>query len=285
MERIINNSRYVGGIVLKIVITMLVVIILRTLVFASFKIPSLSMKPTLLSGDFILVNKLVVGPRIDFLGNKRNGEPIRLAGYGTIKRNSVLVFNDPYYRSPSREIVQNWNVYYVKRCVGTPGDTLHIQDGNYYIDGRLNTLANKFHIRDLNRALYMSPREYAPKMFKALEWTIDNFGPIYIPQKGDIITLDTLNIYLYRPLIEYETGKKLVKRNGAFSLDGQACKLYKFKLNYYFMAGDLATDSKDSRYWGLLPEDHIVGKVAYIWKSRDPSTDAYRWERFFKTVE
>ena len=131
----------------------------------------------------------------------------------------------------------------------------------------------------------MLPAFRIPGMFKELGWTIDHFGPIYIPVQGDLITLDTINILLYRPLIEYETGKKLVEMKGVYLLNGEVCRQYQFKRNYYFMAGDRGTDSKDSRYWGLLPEDHIVGKVAYIWKSKDSGTDKYRWERFFKRVE
>ncbi|PRD46110.1 signal peptidase I [Sphingobacterium haloxyli] len=283
-ERTINNSRYVGRIVLAIVITMLVVIVLRILVFASFRIPSFSMEPTLFAGDFILVNKLIPGPRIDFLGSSKDGRPFRLTGYRAIKRNQVLVFNDPYYKS--KQIVKNWNVYHVKRCVGIPGDTLVIHNGAYYLNGQLNKFGDGIYANDGQRALYMSPRAYAPKMFKALGWTIDDFGPIYIPRKGDIITLDTANINLYRRIIEYETGKKLIEIDGGiFSLDGHASRQYQFDRNYYFMVGDNAMDSKDSRYWGLLPEDHIVGKVDYIWKSKDLGTNTYRFERFFKPVE
>jgi len=240
------------------------------------------MEPTLLVGDFILVNKLTPGPRIDFLGNNEEGRPLRLTGYRTIERNDILVFNDPYYKSS--EIIQNWNAHYVKRCVGMPGDSLYITGGTYYINGLRSEINDKIGNDSLQ---YRTMRtEYrVPGMFKELGWTIDYFGPIYLPAQGDLVTLDTINMHLYRPLIEYETGKKLVEMEDVYLLDGEICRQYLFKRNYYFMAGDRGTDSKDSRYWGLLPEDHIVGKVAYIWKSKDSYTDKYRWGRFFKPVK
>src|SRR5690606_11113318 len=105
------------------------------------------------------------------------------------------------------------------------------------------------------------------------------------PGRGDTVSFDAINIHLYRPLIEYVTGGKLNETEGSFFLDGHVIRHYRCKLNYYFLAGDRATDSKDSRYWGLLPEDDMVGKVAYIWKSKEPGRQTYRFERFFKAVE
>lgn len=282
MKKAGNNKRDIFRILLIAITTVIIVVTLRILVFASFKIPSFSMEPTMLAGDFILVNKLIPGPRIDFLGNNDDGRAIRLEGYRKIERNDVLVFNDPYYKS--REIIQNLNTYYVKRCVGTPRDSLSITGGTYYINGLRSEINDKI-VNDSLQYRAMSPEFRIPGMFKELGWTIDNFGPIYIPAQGDLVTLDTINIHLYHPLIEYETGKKLVEMEGVYLLNGEVCRQYQFKRDYYFMAGDRGTDSKDSRYWGLLPEDHIVGKVAYIWKSKDSYTDKYRWERFFKPVE
>lgn len=254
----------------------------RILVYASFRIPSFSMEPTLLAGDFILVNKSVFGPRIDFMGSRNQGWAIRLKGQRSIERNDILVFNDPYFRSS--KIVQNWNAsHYVKRCVGLPGDQLYIRNGAYFVNGRPAMIEGQMNV---DSTQYLSiPMEYrVAEMFKELGWTIDNFGPIYVPQRGDVVSLDTLNISLYRPLIEYETGKELTIAGEGFLLDGQLCRSYLFQRDYYFMAGDRVVDSRDSRYWGLLPEDHIVGVVAYIWKSKDPVTGAYRFDRFFKPV-
>src|SRR5690606_14815882 len=185
-----NKKSDILRIVLAAIVTVVIVVTLRILVFASFKIPSFSMEPTLLAGDFIVINKLIPGPRIDFLGDNKEGRPFRVSGYRVIQRNEVLVFNDPYYKSS--EIIQNWNAYYVKRCVGMPGDSLYIAGGIYYINGEQNKINDKI-ASDSLQYTTMSPEFRIPGMFKELGWTIDNFGPIYIPREGDVVTLDTVN--------------------------------------------------------------------------------------------
>ncbi|MBE8722339.1 signal peptidase I [Sphingobacterium pedocola] len=276
-----KNSGWKGIAVIGM-ITILIVIALRIFLFASFKIPSLSMEPTLLAGDFILVNKLIPGPRIDFLGNKETNSIFRVPGLRAIQRKDVLVFNDPYYQS--KVIVRNWNAHYVKRCIGLPGDTLSIKNGNCFISNDSTTAVVRKY-QDENRLAIASTQYDTPRMFKSLGWTVHNFGSIYIPRKGDRITLDSVNRHIYARLIEYETDKKMTEMDGLFYLDTDLCSAYTFQKNYYFMAGDNSSDSKDSRYWGLLPEDHIVGKVSYVWKSIDPNSNKYRFDRFFKSLD
>jgi len=268
--------------VLIALITAIIVVMLRVFLFASFKIPSFSMEPTLQTGDFILVNKLIPGSRIAILGNGEDGGPVRLAGRRPVRRNDVPVFNGAYHHSA--DITQKWYVYYVKRCVGIPGDTLSIRNGIYHINGRVNKISENEKIGRVRE--WETPPEFrSAGRFRDLGWTVHRFGPIYIPRKGDEIALDSINIWLYRSLIEYETGRKLTETEDSFLLDGRPYPQHRFDRNYYFMAGDNAADSNDSRYWGLLPEDHIVGKVAYIWKSKNLHTGEYRFDRFFKHVE
>jgi signal peptidase I len=115
-------------------------------------------------------------------------------------------------------------------------------------------------------------------------WNIKNFGPLYLPRKDDTMPLDTMNIALYKNLIVYETGQDISIVQGHVLLNDSLITAYTFRKNYYFMAGDHAPDSRDSRYWGLLPEDHIVGKVALIRQSKDKKTGKRRWERFLRTI-
>lgn len=265
------------------IITVMIVVALRTFVFASFMIPSLSMAPTLLSGDFILVNKLVPGPRLDIMGKRDDGQIVRLRGYGGIKRNDVVVFNDLSRKSGIMDI--DWNTYYVKRCKGIPGDSLIIKNGLYYLKNHEGMQVVTATVSSAAVPLETIPNYDKSPMFHPLGWTVSSLGPLYIPRKGDMILMDTNNILLYKKLIEYETGKKFRKEGDLLYLDDVIIDRYTFSRNYYFIAGDNRLDSKDSRYWGLLPEDHIVGKVAYIWKSKDSSTNTYRWKRFFKPVE
>lgn len=118
-------------------------------------------------------------------------------------------------------------------------------------------------------------------------WNVDNFGPLYIPKKGATIKIDTSNISVYRKVIgEYEQNK-LEERNGQIIVNGQPITSYTFKMNYYFMMGDNRHNSADSRFWGFVPEDHIVGKAVFIWMSWDTNgtfLNKIRWKRLFHTI-
>jgi len=121
------------------------------------------------------------------------------------------------------------------------------------------------------------------------DWTLDNFGPIYIPQQGKTVALNIETLPYYKRIItEYEHNQLAV--NGTeIKINGQPATSYTFKQNYYWMMGDNRHNSEDSRYWGFVPEDHIVGKPVFIWMSIDGINDgiknwSIRWDRLFTTV-
>ena len=119
-------------------------------------------------------------------------------------------------------------------------------------------------------------------------WTRDNYGPIWIPAKGKTIhlTLDNLPIY-ERPIHAYE-GNDLQVKNGKIYINGHQTDTYTFKMDYYWLMGDNRHNSADSRYWGFVPEDHIVGKPIFIWWSSDPDRHGFggiRWNRLFRFVD
>lgn len=119
-------------------------------------------------------------------------------------------------------------------------------------------------------------------------WTRDNYGPIWIPAKGKSIQIDMNNIAIYeRPIRVYE-GNELEVKNNQIYINGKLAHRYTFKLDYYWMMGDNRHNSADSRYWGFVPEDHIVGKPIFIWWSSDPDRKGFkgiRWNRLFRLVD
>lgn len=123
---------------------------------------------------------------------------------------------------------------------------------------------------------------------KHFKWYLDNFGPLWIPKRGSTITIDSLTLDLYGHFIKmYEYNKDVKIEDNNLFIDGKKVTSYTFKQNYYFMMGDNRHNSLDSRYWGFVPEDHIVGKGFFIWLSIDPNKkflNKVRWSRFFKMI-
>ena len=138
---------------------------------------------------------------------------------------------------------------------------------------KLNTDVNELDIYPLNGNMH---------------WTRDNYGPIWIPAKGETIDLTLQNLPVYeRPIRTYERNKLEVKDGKIFINDKETTK-YTFKMDYYWMQGDNRHNSLDSRYWGFVPEDHIVGKPIFIWWSSDPDRGGFsgiRWSRLFRFVD
>jgi len=113
-------------------------------------------------------------------------------------------------------------------------------------------------------------------------WTADNFGPLRIPKKGDQVPLNDSTIELYRRIIEGYEQQKLTTQNGQYFINGKAVNTYTIQENYYWMMGDNRHRSQDSRYWGFVPETHIVGRAALIWFSYSQSI---RWNRLFNLIK
>jgi len=119
-------------------------------------------------------------------------------------------------------------------------------------------------------------------------WTRDNYGPIYIPKKGAVLKLTTDNLPIYERIIRVYENNKLEVKNGQIFINDQPATSYRFKMDYYWMMGDNRHKSADSRYWGFVPEDHIVGRPLFVWLSLDKDKTLFggkiRWNRFFKNA-
>lgn len=262
----------------------------QVFLLASFRIPSDSMEPELVEGDFVAVWKPTLGARLFNLNatlRLEQTEIHRVPGLRKARRGDVLVFNFPHPNGWDK-IEMHILKYYIKRCIGLPGDTLSIRDGRFRINGVGEPLGN---LGSQERIGQTPPEEFADGIYKAFPfdsavgWNIRDFGPLYIPKAGDRIKMDRTGYALYRKLIAWEQKTEIEYRDSTVCLNGKPIQEYRFQKNYYFMAGDKGENSQDSRYWGLLPEEYIVGKAAFIWKSVDPYTGQFRWERFMKKIE
>jgi len=332
--------------------------LIRALFIEAYVIPSGSMEGTLLVGDFLFVSKMNYGARLPITpisfpfsqhtlplsGTRSYWDGIqlpyfRLPGFSTVKKGDVVVFNYPMdIDSPLyRPIDKQEN--YIKRCVGTAGDTLAIRDAKVYINGRreadpefsqqsflvhtdsaaispqlmgaLNiTLRQQFTTHDFellmtrqaanklrSSAHIMLVKEYNqlngvhdPDIFPqnpSLNWNADNYGPVIIPKKGWTVKLTSQNLLLYSRVISvYENNKLLVLGNDIL-INSKKTDTYTFKMNYYWMMGDNRHNSEDSRYWGFVPEDHIVGKAILTWMSLDSAAaflGKVRWNRILRQI-
>lgn len=265
--------------------------------FASFSTPTRSMTPTIIPGDYVLVNKFVMGPRLFNIFDALGGEQvdiIRGPGFGSLKSGDIVVFNHPY-AARWDSLAMDIRLYYMKRCIAVPGDTLELRDCRYWINGRCARVGVASRQQEV--ADYLDRYAGEPELISrtivvsafpndlAVGWTIRDMGPLVVPRKGTVIPLDTLSAIVYRNYIEWETGAKLTNDSTGIRLDGAEIDSYEFKKDYCFVAGDNAFNSQDSRYFGLVPLDYVVGKAAFIWQSKDPHTGRRRWSRTFDTMK
>ena len=273
-----------------IAILIVVRFLLQTTTIASFRVPTDSMQPTLLPGDNILVNKTIMGARIFDIweaAEEKDVEIHRLPGLGKVKRNDVLVFHFPYPHSKD-SLSMHLLKYYVKRCIALPGDTMGIKQGYYYVKGVNEPIGNV----EAQERIARLDKENAGGIVmdtypwdKYINWTIQDFGPLHVPARGQTVAMDSTAVKLYRKLIEWEQKKPLTREGNRVYLGDSLILEYRFRENYYFMGGDNMENSKDSRYWGLLPEPYIVGVATRVWKSVDKSSDKIRWDRVMKRIE
>jgi signal peptidase I len=246
-----------------------------TFIVQNTRIPTGSMEDTILVGDFVLVNKFIFGSQSPkYIPFTQIEIPhFRLPTLREPHNKDIVVFEFPGNRD--QIFADERGVNYVKRCIGIPGDTIQIISRVVYVNHK------QFWIPPYINYLDTSDLQIDQRIFpKGMPWNKDNYGPLIVPKKGYTISLNVNNVGQWETTINREYGKKVIDiQNGVVTIKGKAVTSYTFTKNYYFMMGDNRDNSEDSRFWGFVPRDLIVGE-AFItllsWDRDIPFTDFFR---------
>lgn len=291
MKKINFNRKAIYRESKSLILTVVIFIFITSAFIEGSIVPTPSMENTILTGDRLFINKFIFGaatPRnIPFTNIEI--PYIKLPAVREPVRNEIIVFRFP---GEQNQLVDDAVEYWVKRCVALPGDTLEIRNKVTFVNGKQSPIPANIN--------YMN-REIRKKGFKnnqvfpiGMNWNEDNYGPLIIPKKGDVVELNIKNIELWRTLINREIGKVAVKVNGdRVEIDGNDIHKYTVKEDYYFMVGDNRDNSLDSRFWGFVPRENIVGTpiiIFWSWNSDIPFSkpldllSSVRFDRIAKLV-
>ncbi len=263
-----------------LIFALIAAFLIITFVVQNTRIPTGSMENTILVGDFVLVNKFIYGsesPR--YIPFTTVALPhFRLPALRSVRRKDIVVFEFPGHRDQVHAQGDERGENYVKRCIGLPGDTIQVIGKVVYVNHKQFWIPP--HISYMEP--YSTPKDVVePRIFpKGMPWNADFYGPIIVPKKGYTIHLGLDNVEQWAITIDREYGKKVVAvENGKVTIEGKPVTSYTFKKNYYFMMGDNRDDSLDSRYWGFVPQDNLVGEAfitLFSWDRNIPFTDFFR---------
>ena len=255
-----------------LVFAVLIAISIRSFAVEAFRIPSGSMKNSLLVGDYLFVNKLAYSFKTPKYIPFTSVE-IPHIGFNTfnVKRGDVVVFEYPGNRD--EVIPHEKNVNYIKRCIGIPDDIVEVRNKQVYVNG----IAMK------NPELMITSSDTMQKGYPERglfpkgnnSWNRDNYGPIRIPKKGDVVTLDEHSYDAWNVFIQREGHAIKLGGNGSILIDNKPSKSYTVEKDYLWMMGDNRDNSEDSRTWGFAPLENVVGEPLFIYWSmfNPPYTD------------
>jgi len=250
----------------------IIALIIKAFAFDAFIIPSASMENTLLPGDFIIANKFAyefsTPHEIPFLN-----VPIPYKNLIDVSKpqvKDIVVFQFP--RGFENDSLRN-NSKYIKRIVAGPHDTLKIVDGEIFVNGRIIVLPSTIKIsKERERSGWVIDDKIYPPGAK---WNKYNYGPIVIPGKGDTIKISPENFEKWQSIIVMDFGERaLIPEGTIITLAGKAISEYVLKQDHYFVIGDNSEVSMDSRYFGFITDNMIIGKAMFIYWSYNSNKTA-----------
>lgn len=295
-----------------------VVLLLRGFAFTSCLIPSTGMENSLFQGERILVNKWSYGLRAPLMSlfsyHRWCEQPVR--------KQDVVVFNNP--AAIDQPTIDRREIY-ISRCIGTPGDTLLVDSlfsvsspeaqfnpdkkrlysypaaKEKLITSLMQTLSitndglmgsnDSTHVRSFSRyEYYLLEQAISDQNWIQLltEKSEKELKPLIVPGKGKALRIYPWNITLLRNTLVMHEGKQAEIKNDTLYIDGKPTQHCFFTKDYYWMASNNSVNLSDSRLFGFVPQDHIIGKASLIWFSKEKGTgifDGYRWNRFFQSVK
>ena len=256
----------IRDLLLVVAATMVCAFCLRMFVIEAYRIPSASMKNTLLTGDLILVNKLSYGIRIpsSFPFLPIPLDPSYVIPLSNIRRGDVIVFELPGIALSGDSDLQS---AFVKRCVGVPGDSVEIRNSRIIVNGKEMIPPSTVRTPTFSRTALTAPLFPAGSGF-----TENDYGPLYVPRRGTSISLDRSTLRVWQRLIERE-GHRVDTSGETILIDGIATEAYPLQNDYYFVLGDNLENSTDSRMWGFVREDDIIGDVLLVYWSSAPDNE------------
>ena len=248
------------------------VLVINSFVLASFEVPTGSMEDTVKIGDRLFVNKFIYGGTTPYTipFTSIRIPHLRVPGFRKVKHGDVIVFDWPGYRDQVEKPTQTW---YLKRCIGLPGDNVQIAQRVVTVNGKKLTLPE--HGKYLRS--YPEPSDYRnPNMFPSgANFNSDNYGPIIVPQKGMTLILNAQTFPGWRVFIQRE-GHTAEMVNDKILIDGKETGYYVVGRDYIFAMGDNRDNSLDSRFWGFVPLEDVIGTPMIVYWSWDPQIPVYQ---------
>ena len=241
-------------------------LVLNSFVLASFEVPTGSMEDEIMTGDFLLVNKFIFGgttPKtIPFTSMKIPS--FKFPALWDVERGDIIVFTFPGMR---HEVEPGEFAYYLKRCMAVAGDTLQIINRVVYVNGKAAPVPRNV---KFNSALVKPAGWAEPRIFpEGAPFNEDNYGQIVVPKKGDVVELSPYNFEQWEIFIKRD-GHNAELINGKIYIDRVEKTAYMVERDYVFGMGDNRDNSLDSRFWGFISKESVIGTPLIVYWSWDP---------------